>query len=84
MKTVPLFEAKNRLSELIAAAERGDEIAITRRGVAVARLVAIGREGEAGASRAAAVQTTFARLKEIRKRLTLEGDLERIARAGLG
>ena len=39
MTTVGLFEAKNRLSELVERAARGEEIVITRRGVSVARLL---------------------------------------------
>ncbi len=39
MSDVALFEAKNRLSELIHRVEAGEEIAITRRGKVVARLV---------------------------------------------
>lgn len=39
MNDVALFEAKNRLSELIHRVEAGEEIAITRRGKVVARLV---------------------------------------------
>jgi prevent-host-death family protein len=35
---VGVLEAKNRLSELLAAAERGEEVVITRRGEPVARL----------------------------------------------
>lgn len=38
-KEVGLFDAKTHLSELVDRAERGEEITITRRGVAVARLV---------------------------------------------
>jgi prevent-host-death family protein len=38
---VDIDEAKTRLSELVAAAERGDEAVITRNGAPVARLVAI-------------------------------------------
>ena len=34
-----LFEAKNRLSELVDRVARGEEIVITRRGEEVARLV---------------------------------------------
>ena len=37
--TFGLFEAKNRLSELVDRAARGEEIVITRRGEEVARLV---------------------------------------------
>lgn len=39
MHDVALFEAKNRLSELINRVQAGEEIAITRRGKVVARLV---------------------------------------------
>lgn len=39
MSDFALFEAKNRLSELINRVEAGEEIAITRRGKVVARLV---------------------------------------------
>lgn len=39
MSDVALFDAKNRLSELINRVEAGEEIAITRRGKVVARLV---------------------------------------------
>src|SRR5215213_10263233 len=39
MDEVGLFEAKNKLSELVDRAERGEEVVITRRGKAVAKLV---------------------------------------------
>jgi prevent-host-death family protein len=39
MKEVAVYEAKTRLSELLAEVERGEQFTITRRGVAVARLV---------------------------------------------
>jgi prevent-host-death family protein len=39
MKTVGLAEAKTHLSALLDAVEAGDEVVITRRGQAVARLV---------------------------------------------
>jgi prevent-host-death family protein len=38
---VPIFEAKNRLSALVIEVERGTEVTITRRGVAVAKLIPI-------------------------------------------
>jgi len=41
MKTVAIFEAKNRLSELLVAVEHGEEITITRHGAPIARLVAL-------------------------------------------
>ena len=46
MHDIALFEAKNRLSELIHRVEAGEEIAITRRGKVVARLVPAAIEGE--------------------------------------
>ena len=36
---VPTFEAKNRLSALLAEVARGTEVTITKRGVPVAKLV---------------------------------------------
>jgi len=39
MRSVGVFEAKNRLSELVQQAGQGQEIMITRRGQAVAKLV---------------------------------------------
>ena len=36
-----MLEAKTRLSELVGAAERGEEVIIKRRGVPVAKLVPI-------------------------------------------
>lgn len=41
MKTVAVFEAKNRFSELLAAVAHGEEITITRHGTPIARLVAL-------------------------------------------
>ncbi len=38
MRSVGVFEAKNRLSELVEQASQGQEIMITRRGQAVAKL----------------------------------------------
>lgn len=39
MREVGIFEAKNKLSELVDQVERGVEITITRRGKPVAKLV---------------------------------------------
>src|SRR5574337_131787 len=41
METVGLFEAKTHLSELIARAERGEEVIITRHNRPVAKLVPV-------------------------------------------
>ena len=53
MDDVALFDAKNRLSELINRVEAGEEIAITRRGKIVARLMPPSRESEAQHAKAA-------------------------------
>lgn len=45
MESIGLFEAKTHLSELIARAERGEEVIITRHNKPVAKLVPIGRAG---------------------------------------
>ena len=50
MTSIALFEAKNRLSELIERVLAGEEFVITRRGQAVARLSL--PEGEGAAQRA--------------------------------
>jgi prevent-host-death family protein len=39
MRQVGAFEAKNKLSELLDLAERGEEVIITRHGKEVARLI---------------------------------------------
>jgi prevent-host-death family protein len=39
MRTITVADAKARLSAVLAAVEAGEEIIITRRGLAVARLV---------------------------------------------
>lgn len=41
MEKVNILEARNSLSKLVSAAERGEEVVIAKRGKPVARLVAI-------------------------------------------
>ena len=71
MKTVPVYEAKTRLSELLAAVELGEEVTITRRGRPVARIVAAVESPEAALTQQARVAGTFARLREMRQGRTL-------------
>jgi prevent-host-death family protein len=82
MVLVPLYEAKNHLSELVARVERGEEIAITRRGVPVARLVAIQPSTQADDQRTQ-VAAALSCLRQLRADLVLEGDLKALAREGL-
>lgn len=83
MKAVPVFEAKNRFSELIAAVEHGDQVTITRRGVPVARLVAEPANEAAKTDQRQLVAAALGRLRETRGGLALEGDQKAIARDGL-
>lgn len=62
MKTVAIYEARNHLSELLTAAEQGEEITITRHGTPVARLTGISRADTAGAT-----ERAIASLREIRR-----------------
>jgi prevent-host-death family protein len=51
IQSIGLFEAKTHLSELVARAEQGDEVIITRHNRPVARIVPIGRPLLAGVQR---------------------------------
>jgi prevent-host-death family protein len=59
MADVGAFEAKTHFAQLLQRVERGEEITITRRGRAVARLVPA-----AGMPEPEAVLATFRRLRE--------------------
>jgi len=54
MSEFGLFEAKNKLSALVDRVEKGEEITITRRGVAVAKLVPANPGFDRAKARAAA------------------------------
>ena len=61
MREIGAFEAKTRLSELLAAAEAGESITITRRGAPVAQLVPVGQGGDRTAA--------LTRIAALRRRL---------------
>lgn len=82
MKSVPVYEAKNHLSELIAAVELGEEVSITRRGLPVARLVIDPASASAEEQRER-VTHALDRLRTLRAKILLKGDLKAIAREGL-
>ncbi len=69
MKELAVYEAKTRLSELLVAVEQGEQFIITRRGVAVARLVSAA-PAAAGRSQASKqrqkVTETFTALNALR------------------
>jgi len=68
IKTVGVSEARTHLSRLLERVERGEEIAITRHGRAVARLTPVGAVARDH------LQQTVERLKSFRKGRRL-GDL---------
>jgi len=80
---VPIAEAKNNLSALVARVERGEEIAITRRGVPVVRLVPNQGAGEGMAGRRERVEAALRRLRQLGEGAALVGELKAIAREGL-
>ncbi len=82
MKEVAVYEAKTRLSELLLEVERGEQITITRRGVAVARLVSAAVSKRTGGSQRQQVASTFERLREQREGVVLKGTLKDILAEG--
>ena len=77
MRTVSTVEARRILSALLEQVRRGEEIVITRRGKAVARLVPL------GAANRDRLADTAARLKAFRRGRRL-GDLSAEALIGEG
>jgi len=67
----------------VARVEQVEEIAITRRGVLVARLVPDFGDHQGQAGRRAQVAVALERLQQLRAGSLLEGDLRLIAREGL-
>ncbi|KNZ31279.1 MAG: prevent-host-death family protein [Methylibium sp. NZG] len=82
MKEVAVYEAKTRLSELLLEVERGEQVTITRRGVAVARLVSAAASKRAAGGQRQQVAATFERLRRQREGVALEGTLKDILAEG--
>lgn len=78
MKSVAIFEAKARFSELLSAVQAGEEINITRHGRPVARLVGPEPRNEYPRD----VAAIFARLKKLGEGVELEGDIKAIIAEG--
>jgi prevent-host-death family protein len=81
MKEIAVFEAKTRLSELLAAVEQGEQFTITRRGHPIAKLVGAGpvrRE----ISQRQRVASVFERMALQRQGVTLEGDIRDLSAEG--
>ena len=67
MRHVPIAEFRDKASEIIAAAEAGEDIVITRHGRDVVRLIGIDRD------RATRTHDSIAGLREMRERFRAEG-----------
>ena len=67
---VPISEFKDHASELVAAAERGEEIVITRHGKPAARVIGV---PTVDAERRAAVTKALANLAKRRAQMRAEG-----------
>jgi prevent-host-death family protein len=67
MSRIGAFEAKTHFSSLLDRVANGEEITITKHGKAVARLVS------AESIEASAPESTFRKLKELRRANTLGG-----------
>lgn len=79
MESIGLFEAKTHLSELVARAERGEEVIITRHQRPVAKLVPIEPSAPAGRQRRVAALKAL----ETFDRIALPGvELGELIRAG--
>ena len=63
MKTVSARDANQSFSKLLAQVEAGEEIMITRRGVAVARMLPVRRPLQ-GAAREAAIKRAIALMEK--------------------
>ncbi|MBL0087289.1 MAG: type II toxin-antitoxin system prevent-host-death family antitoxin [Ideonella sp.] len=85
MKELAVYEAKTRLSELLVEVERGEQFVITRRGVAVARLVSAAapaaRRAQSNTQRQRVSQALGA-LAELRQGLSLDLPLRQAIESG--
>lgn len=87
MKELAVYEAKTRLSELLLAVEQGEQFVITRRGVAVARLVGAAASGPRKAkaeadTRRQGIAQALADLQNLRSGATLGAPLREVTELG--
>lgn len=73
MMTLPVYEAKTRLSELLTAVEQGEQVVITRHGQAVAKLVAVEPANESDAQMISQRRTAIEAVIKAREGRSLEG-----------
>lgn len=82
IREVPIFEAKTRLSELLVAVEQGEQVTITRRGVAIVRLVPANASRRTAASQRKSVASTFELLRAQRQGVSLDAPLADVIAEG--
>ncbi|MCZ4306120.1 type II toxin-antitoxin system prevent-host-death family antitoxin [Zoogloeaceae bacterium G21618-S1] len=82
MKTVPVYEAKTKFSELLVAVEHGEQVTITRRGRAIARIISAVDVEVSAETQRRQVSGTFARLRELRKGVSLGMDVREAIEEG--
>jgi prevent-host-death family protein len=66
MRSIAVFEAKNKFSELLTAVEHGEEITITRHGYPVARMVSASTPSQGEQGQRERVSSAMARLRALR------------------
>lgn len=66
---VSVFDARNRFSELIEAAERGEEVIVTKRGRPVVRLTPVNEAEQRAARTRAALERASRIAQSVEKRL---------------
>lgn len=85
MRELAVYEAKTRLSELLVEVEQGEQFVITRRGVAVARLVSAAlpaaQRAKSGTQRQR-VREVFEDLQRLRSGLQLGLPLREVIEQG--
>ena len=82
MKTVAIYDAKARFSELLAAVQAGEEVSITKHGKPVVKMVAVASNDADAVAKRARVEEALAHLAELREGFVLEGDIKAIISAG--
>ncbi len=82
MKAVAIHEAKNRFSEMITAAENGEEITITRHGAPVARLTAFGIPAPTSQEQRQRVENAMRQLRQLGANCALDCSLKEAIAAG--
>jgi prevent-host-death family protein len=77
MKSVGIYEARTRLSELLSRVAEGEEVTVTRHGVPIAKIVPIYESNTAAIREAIAAMERFGRGKSLRglslKKMIAEG-----------